>query len=145
MANFVAAGISFADITTGFGGGSLAANRYWTPSALGQAPLVHEPIYDDRYVVFPNVDGRGVLRFGFRGRIITGTILYAGTPGNVNSQRDSDLATLKALARYTVSCPNGSSLDGCRLHATSPMWGPDIDGLTTCIIPFVFCQESTSN
>lgn len=145
MANLVAAGVNFADITTGFGGGSLAANRYWALNAIGQPPVDFEPQYDDRQVVFPNVDGVGEIRFGFRGRLIAATLVYVGTAANCNAQRKADLDAFKVHPRYTVSLPNGNSFDGCKLISSAPMWGPNIDGFAMCIVPVVWQQKSTTN
>lgn len=118
-------GITYTSWDDAFTGGLSSPGNgiYYALRPDGLPPAFREPVFDDRSVSYPGVDGRGKKRYGYRGRQIDIELIVVGsTLGGAETAITnllSGTAGLKKLARYTVAMPGGTSFDGCTLAACS--------------------------
>ena len=119
-------------------------------SGFGPPPLITAQEYDDRETVFPGVDDVGIKRFGRRTRTITVSLIYVyATKAACEAAIEADFKTnFVQLARYTITMPGGTALQGCRLvpgGAAETTWGPPLGGSFVAQVRAVFKQYSLAN
>jgi len=114
MPAWTAGSVTYSDPSAMNSATGLVAGRYW----MGEV-RVGTPLYERRAYGFPGVDGLGIKSFGYRGRELSGTVVYVQSGltalrNAINSDRD-------ALANSTFSStpPGGSALPNCQLETLS--------------------------
>lgn len=118
MGNFVVNGNTIKPLDQCWtqGGGKPLAGLYYALDPYGEAPRAGAPEYEELPVTFPGVDGVGLKRFGFRGRDINATICVIGaTKAACETTWAAFGTSITQLARYTITMPGGTVLQGCKL------------------------------
>ncbi|HEY3322070.1 MAG TPA: hypothetical protein VGP72_16505 [Planctomycetota bacterium] len=123
---FSANGVTFQPLTSGINTAAITLNpgTYYDNTGLfGIIPIDGSPQFEDMPVVFPATGGVRTVRMGFRGRPVYATLIFVGAPGVAEASLHSVLATLKAMNRYTVTLPGGTSIPNCKLTGEGqPHW-----------------------
>ncbi|HYF49516.1 MAG TPA: hypothetical protein VEJ63_08925 [Planctomycetota bacterium] len=92
--------------------GGLVAGKYWHGDVL-----LGTKIYERRLFSYPGVNGLAVKSFGYRGREISGEVVYLATSlANLRSAIEADRSAL-ANTTFTTTPPDGSALSNCQLES----------------------------
>ncbi len=143
---FVANGNTFNALSTFFAANAVVAGLYYALPPLGEPPTAGEPIYDESHVSFPGRDFVGIVRSGRSTRRIWADLVIINSLSASGAVRKTLLESLKQLARYTVTLPNGDSYDGCRLMAE--LGPPTVMNIASGYIAICYhsvCFESLSD
>ena len=124
MGTLTIAGSSYSDIITG----CHEENVYYLIAPMGNDPVETAPIYEEQHVSYPGVDGMGIKRFGFRGRVISVEMAFLSTSKtNCETQKNDFHTAITALPSFGVCLPGGTTRAKCRLQSSSPIgwrqWG----------------------
>jgi hypothetical protein len=110
---------------------------------FGPAPHEGPPMYQDTEVSFPGVDGVGIKRFGFRGRLIEARLCFVGESKLIVWGQKSILDNaVTPLASFAVQTPSGPSRPACRLvvgSGTSGQW-EYLGGTMVLVVEYQFRQ-----
>jgi hypothetical protein len=89
---------------------------------IGSAPMEGAPIYEESHVTYPGVDGMGIKRFGFRGRIITVDMGFlGGTKSKCELDKNTFHTSVSGLSSFAIQLPGGTNRQYCRLQSCSPI------------------------
>lgn len=142
-------GTSFTGFPQGFSGSltTLVAGAYYsTDRKTGQPPMIgyQEKGYED--VNFEGVSGTGrIEHFPFLGRNITGCLIFAGALATVEAAHKTFFDSAVQTARYTITMPGTTALQGCVLRSVSDEWFENVDRNAIIFSHCVFRQLSTTN
>ncbi len=149
MASISLNGIAYSSLDLAFAAGAdtPTAGTYYVLPPYGDPPSETARKYDDLVFSFPAVDGMGIKRLGFRGRLLRVQLLIADTTKAETEGRHNTLCgTLDGLLRYTVILPGGTTRPGYRLipGAVSQQWLPSIGSKFICLdtINLLQCSEA---
>lgn len=122
MGTMIIAGESIKDFAQAWGlnGGidGPQPGNYYAIGDLGSPPHEGPPMYSELEIVFPGMDGIGIKRMGFRGRMITCRILFVdSTKDLVETRKNAFFTLITPLASFSVQVPGGTSRPSCRLVA----------------------------
>jgi hypothetical protein len=132
MGSLSIAGTSYSDIVTLFSGITLGGCYLIEP--IGNAPVESAPMYEEQHVVYPGVDGMGVRRYGFRGRIIIVEMGFLNlTKTLCETDKNTFHTSVSALASFSITLPGGTARSYCRLSNSQPI-GWQQYGLTTMLL-----------
>ncbi len=143
-------GVAITDFAQAFGAanGFPTAGNYYALEPYGQPPRAGFKTYREIPVMFPGVDGIALKRMGGGARSISADLLIAGASKAAVGTAFAALdASFTQLARYTITMPEGTAYQGCKL----PAGGGSIVGWMTIGTAFValvrlnFLQYSETN
>lgn len=104
--------LTFADPSGISDGGGLVAGKYWHGDVR-----VSTPRHERRTFAYPGVDGLAVKSFGYRGREVSGPVVYlAASLSALRTAIETDRAAL-ADTTFSTTPPDGSALPNCQLVA----------------------------
>lgn len=141
---------SYNDFVSAFaaGSGEPSDGTYYAVPPWAERPRAGFKTYQELPISFPGVDGVALKRMGFRGLVLTCTLIAIGSNESAVGTRIAAVRTLTSgLARYTVTMPEGTSFQGCKLVSGSGQvsaW--TTMGTKTCaMIDLAFMQYSEVN
>lgn len=119
MGQIIIAGTTINDIASAWDAagtvGPSVGIYYGHGSDFGPAPAVGPKQYQDMEFSFPGVDGVGIKRFGFRGRMITARLMFINSSPNFTVAAKSSFDELVVpLDSFTIQI-QGESYPCCRL------------------------------
>jgi len=89
---------------------------------IGSAPMEGAAQYEEQHVTYPGVDGKGIKRFGFRGRMISVEMGFLGIDKTkCETDKNTFHASITGLASFGIQIPGGTNRSYCRLHSASPI------------------------
>ncbi len=89
---------------------------------IGSAPMEGAAQYEESHITYPGVDGKGIKRFGFRGRIISVEMGFLGTDKTTcETNKNAFHTSITGLASFGIQVPGGTLRSYCRLQSSSPM------------------------
>ena len=124
MANMTIAGQDVPDFAQAWGLGNPAPGGvngpqngiYYALGDFGSPPHEGPPMYSELEIVFPGLDGIGIKRMGFRGRLISCRVLIVGSiKDEVEILKDAFFDLITPLASFSVKIPGGNVRPSCRL------------------------------
>lgn len=137
------AGASYSDIISG----CHVAGTYYQIEPMGTGPVEGAANYEESHVTYPGVNGMGIKRFGFRGRIITVEMCFLGlTKTACETAKNAFNTSITGLASFAIQVPGGTARSFCRLQSCQPIgwrqWG--VDKLMLCVkYDFLQVRENT--
>lgn len=142
-------GAAYNDLTQAFAVGTdfPAAGIYYVLPPYGEPPNETARKYEELVISFPGVDGLGIKRLGFRGRLLRVQLLIAGaSKAAAETNHNTVCANVEGLARYDITLPGGTVRHGYRLvpGALTQQWLPSIGGAFICLdtLNFLQCSEN---
>jgi hypothetical protein len=112
MSTWAVGSITYSDPDSLHDGGGWVAGKYWHDNVQ-----VGHRQYERKIFSYPGVNGLAVKHFGYRGRMIQGSVIYlASTLAALLSAIESDRTVLNNVT-FTSTLPDGSTLPNCQLEA----------------------------
>ncbi len=150
-ANFVVAGQNIKAFPDGFVNnvGPTSGIYYAVPRCnelSGNPPYTTNRNYNETRIFVPGVAEVGTKRiypFGIKG--IYADLIFAGTKAQCESLRESFMTACEVLARYTISMPDGASLNGCKFGGAKKTGQTQLNGIICMKCAFEWVQLGTSN
>lgn len=132
MGSLSIAGTSYSDIVTT--NNALLDGGCYLIEPIGNSPVESAPMYEEQHVVYPGVDGMGIRRYGFRGRIIIVEMGFLGADKtSCETDKNTFHTSVSALASFSITLPGGTARTYCRLSNSQPI-GWQQYGLTTMLL-----------
>lgn len=121
MGSITIKGTSYSDYVSGLGD-LHTAGTYYLFEPLGMGPTESAPEYEEQRVTYPGVDGAGIKRYGFRGRIITCEMgFFYPTKTECETNKNTFHSNISGLASFSITVPGGTARTYCRLVSCTPM------------------------
>jgi hypothetical protein len=110
------AGTSYSSLDGGFSTHVFVGGVYTALAPYGEPPVIGSPETEEMMVTYFGLDGIGGKQGGFRGRDLTVELISAAiTKATAQSQIDSIINGMPTSARFSVTIPGGSALQGWKL------------------------------
>lgn len=150
MADLVINGTTFGPFTGGFSGITPANGTYYSEGGLyGPPPWLGAPVKELEDLTFDGVNGTAVRDRGWRFTPLSCNLIFCGTVSSVNTAVKTFLESLRPktslCARFTVSMPDGATLQGCHLRSHSSERWENLSGKCLFLLSCVFHQMSEEN
>lgn len=115
MGNWVVGSVTFTALTGLPSASGWNTGKYWI-----EKPVVGDPIFERRQIALPGVNGLYIKKFGYRGRMISGSVFYvAASFDAAHSAVESDQDALSNLL-FTCTLPWGTAYTFCQKEAFTP-------------------------